>query len=65
MTYEEESKKLLEKLKEKDNLVLDKYKNVVFNQLDGSPRSKELEKNKQWYLKELEKLKEKYVDTNK
>lgn len=60
MTYEEESKKLLEKLKEKDNLVLEKYKNVVFNQLDGSPRTRELEKNKQWYLKELEKLKEKY-----
>ena len=60
MTYEEESKKLLEKLKEKDNLVLEKYKNVVFNQLDGSPRSRELEKNKQWYLKELEKLKEKH-----
>lgn len=65
MTYEEETKKLLEKLKEKDNLVLEKYKNVVFNQLDGSPRSKALEKNKQWYLKELEKLKEKYADTNK
>ncbi len=65
MTFEEEAKKLLDKLKEKDNLVLEKYKNVVFNQLDGSPRSKALEKNKQWYLKELEKLKEKYADTNK
>ena len=64
MTFEEESKKLLDKLKEKDNLVLEKYKNVVFNQLDGSPRSKASEKNKQWYLKEMEKLKEKY-DTSK
>lgn len=55
MSYKEESKKLLEKLKEKDNLVLEKYKNVVFNQLDGSPKARELEKNKKWYLKEFEK----------
>ena len=60
MSYDEKIAQLLSELKEKDLETREKYKGVITSQLDGSDETKELEKNKQWYLKELEKLKSKY-----
>ena len=60
MSYDEKAIQLLNKLKEKDLETREKYKGVITSQLDGSDETKELEKNKQWYLTELEKLKSKY-----
>ena len=60
MSYDEKIAQLLSELKEKDLETREKYKGIITSQLDGSDETKELEKNKQWYLKELEKLKSKY-----
>lgn len=60
MSYEEKAALLLDELKKKDVKTREKYKNVVYSQLDGSDETIELEKNKQWFLKEIEKLKTKY-----
>ncbi len=61
MTYEEESKKLLEKHYENEKKIRKKYKEIVFdNYLDGSPENIEIKNNNKWYLEELKKLKEKY-----
>lgn len=60
MSFDEQVSQLLNKLKEKDLETRKKYKNVITSQLDGSDETMELEKNKQWYLEELEKLKSKY-----
>lgn len=60
MSYDEKAEQLLSKLKEKDLETREKYKGVITSQLDGSDETMELERNKQWYLTELEKLKNKY-----
>lgn len=60
MSYDEKAEQLLSKLKEKDLETRKKYKDVITSQLDGSDETMELERNKQWYLTELEKLKSKY-----
>lgn len=60
MSYDEKATQLLSELKEKDLETRKKYKGIITSQLDGSDETRELEKNKQWYLTELEKLKSKY-----
>ena len=60
MSYDEKVAHLLSELKEKDLETRKKYKDIITSQLDGSDETKELEKNKQWYLTELEKIKSKY-----
>lgn len=67
-TYKEESKMLLDKWYEKETKILEEYKDedekyYQMNPqiLDGkSPSKIESDKNKQWFLKELKKLKKKY-----
>lgn len=60
MSYEEKAMLLMNELKEKDQKTREKYKKLVNSQLDGSKETTELEENKQWYLKEIKKLKTKY-----
>lgn len=58
--YEEESKYYLLKAHKKELEIREKYKGQTFNQLDGSPESREINKNTKWLKGELKKIKEKY-----
>lgn len=53
--YEEESKYYLLKAHKKELEIREKYKGQTFNQLDGSPESREINKNTKWLKGELKK----------
>jgi hypothetical protein len=58
--YDKESKALLDEYSEKYLKIIEKYKGQVYNGLDGSPESREIDKNRKQFKEELKKLKEKY-----
>lgn len=63
-TYEEEAKQLLDEYYKRELKIREKYKGIINDtQLDGSPETKEIEKNTKKYKEELKELKEKHKDT--